>query len=45
MYHTCLRRPEEGTGSPGNGAIGGCELQNMVAGNQTQISCKEQTML
>lgn len=45
MYHMCQQRLGEGTGSPGDGVAGGRELQNMVTGNQTHISCKEQTML
>lgn len=45
MYVFVSHVPAEARGSPGDPVIHGCELQNMVAGNRTQISCKEQTML
>lgn len=34
MYtYRCLQRPEEGSGSPGAGVMGGRELPNVGAGN------------
>lgn len=33
IHYRCLQRPEEGSGSPGAGVMGGRELPNVGAGN------------
>ena len=42
---TCLRKPEKGTGFPGAGITGGCELSGMGAGKKTYPLEKKPVLL